>query len=70
MLTAQKPNDALYHSLIADPAANERAGIRSISRIGDCYGPATIAAAVKPIATSPSLVPPPLRLPGLDPDRR
>ena len=46
MVTAQNPNDALYHALIADPAANERAGIRSISRIGDCYGPGPIAAAV------------------------
>ena len=46
MVTGQNPNDALYHELMADKAANEAAGIRRISRIGDCYGPGPIAAAV------------------------
>ncbi|MBT6511183.1 MAG: FAD-dependent oxidoreductase, partial [Rhodospirillaceae bacterium] len=46
MVTAQDSNDALYHQLMADEAANQTAGIRRISRIGDCYGPGPIAAAV------------------------
>ena len=46
MVTSQTPNDGLYHALIADEAANKAAGIRRISRIGDCYGPGPIAAAV------------------------
>jgi dimethylamine/trimethylamine dehydrogenase len=46
MVTAQDPVDSLYHELMADDAANQAAGIRRISRIGDCYGPGPIAAAV------------------------
>lgn len=46
LVTAQRPRDGLYHDLMADEAANERAGIRRIARIGDCYGPGPIAAAV------------------------
>ena len=46
MVTAQDPVDDLYHALVADEKANREAGIRRVSRIGDCYGPGPIAAAV------------------------
>ena len=46
MVTAQDPVDDLYHALMADEAANREAGIRRVSRVGDCYGPGPIAAAV------------------------
>ncbi len=46
MVTAQDPVDDLYHALLADEAVNREAGIRRVSRIGDCYGPGPIAAAV------------------------
>ena len=46
MVTAQDPVDGLYHALMTDEAANREAGIRRVSRIGDCYGPGPIAAAV------------------------
>jgi dimethylamine/trimethylamine dehydrogenase len=39
-VTARLPNDALYYALAAD------GDVPSVKRIGDCYGPATIAAAV------------------------
>ena len=45
-ITARLPRDELYHALTADPNALAEAGIQSVRRIGDCYGPATIAAAV------------------------
>jgi dimethylamine/trimethylamine dehydrogenase len=45
-VTMRLPNDSLYHSLMAEPEKIKAAGIKSIRRIGDCYGPATIAAAV------------------------
>ena len=40
------PNDALYHDLMGDAAALATAGIKSVTRIGDCLVPGTIAAAV------------------------
>ncbi len=46
MVTSLAPDDALYHELVADEGALERAGIRRVVRIGDCLGPGTIAAAV------------------------
>jgi dimethylamine/trimethylamine dehydrogenase len=46
MVTSRTLNDALYHELAADEAALKSAGIRSVTRIGDCRAPATIAAAV------------------------
>jgi dimethylamine/trimethylamine dehydrogenase len=46
MVTAMTSDDALYHELIADEGALAAAGIRRVARIGDCYGPGTIAAAV------------------------
>jgi len=45
-VTMRLPNDSLYDALMAEPAKLEAAGIKSVRRIGDCYGPATIAAAV------------------------
>lgn len=45
-VTMRLPNDALFQELIQDPKKLESAGIKSVRRIGDCYGPATIAAAV------------------------
>ncbi len=45
-VTMRLPNDQLYESLDTLNARVEDANIKSIRRIGDCYGPATIAAAV------------------------
>ena len=45
-VTMRLPNDALYNALMNDPDKLKSAGIKSVRRIGDCYGPATIAAAV------------------------
>jgi dimethylamine/trimethylamine dehydrogenase len=44
--TARPSGVELYRALAADSARLEAAGVRSVRRIGDCYGPATIAAAV------------------------
>ncbi|GIK96733.1 MAG: NADH:flavin oxidoreductase [Alphaproteobacteria bacterium] len=46
LLGARMPDDRLYHEIAADPAAVERAGIRSVTRIGDCYAPGAIIHAV------------------------
>ncbi|MFQ5621884.1 MAG: NAD(P)-binding protein [Paracoccaceae bacterium] len=45
-VTMRLPEDALYAALTSDPDRLKSAGPRSVSRIGDCLGPATIAAAV------------------------
>lgn len=45
-VTMRLPDDDLYHKLQAMPERLEAAGIKSVRRIGDCFGPATIAAAV------------------------
>ncbi len=45
-VTARLPKGDLYTELMADPDALQNSGILSVRRIGDCYGPATIAAAV------------------------
>lgn len=45
-VTMRLPNDSLYHALIMEPEECKAADIKFIRRIGDCYGPATIAAAV------------------------
>ena len=45
-VTARLPRDALYYALSGDARALADAGIQSVKRVGDCYGPATIAAAV------------------------
>ena len=46
MITARVPVDELYWELQASEKKLEEAGIRQVNRIGDCYGPSTIAAAV------------------------
>ena len=46
MVTSRLPNDALYRDLAGDTERLREAGIASLHRIGDCHGPATIAAAV------------------------
>ena len=46
MVTSRLPNDALYQELAADPERIKTAGIQTLRAVGDCYGPATIAAAV------------------------
>ena len=46
LVTAPLADDALYHDLMADEAALADAGIRRVTRIGDCLAPGTIAAAV------------------------
>jgi len=46
LVTAREPEDGLYRDLVADPRALSDTGIESVTRIGDCLAPATIAAAV------------------------
>ena len=46
MVVSRLPDDALYQELMADPDGPRDAGIETVRRIGDCHGPATIAAAV------------------------
>ena len=46
MVTSRVPLDALYQELSAQPDRIAEAGIQTLRRIGDCHGPATIAAAV------------------------
>ena len=46
MVTARLPERGLYDSLRADEGALTAAGIKSLRRIGDCYCPGIIAAAV------------------------
>jgi dimethylamine/trimethylamine dehydrogenase len=46
IVSLRLPNDALYHELTANAAALAGAGIKSVTRIGDCLVPGTIAAAV------------------------
>ena len=45
-ITARLPSDALYRALTIEPDVIAKAGIQSVRRIGDCHGPATIAAAI------------------------
>jgi len=42
----RKPNDELYHSIMARRADLEKAGIESVTRIGDCHAPGAIVHAV------------------------
>jgi dimethylamine/trimethylamine dehydrogenase len=42
----RKPRDGLYAELTVEAAALERAGIRSVTRIGDCFAPGAIVHAV------------------------
>ena len=46
MVVSRLPDDALYQELVAQPDRLREAGIETLKRIGDCHGPATIAAAV------------------------
>ena len=46
VVTSRLPNAELYDALLSDDAANAAAGIRSLTRIGDCLNPGIIAAAV------------------------
>ena len=45
-MTSRLPEDQLYQALKAREADWRDAGLKTVSRIGDCAGPATIAAAV------------------------
>jgi len=44
-ITMRRPNDDLYNDLMALGDGPQNAGIKSIRRIGDCYGPSLIASA-------------------------
>ena len=44
-VTMRLPNDVLHNDLMALGDAPQNAGIKSIRRIGDCYGPSLIASA-------------------------
>ncbi|MEM7170309.1 MAG: FAD-dependent oxidoreductase [Pseudomonadota bacterium] len=46
MVTSRRPDDGIYYDLAADADSLREAGIQTLRRIGDCHGPATIAAAV------------------------
>ena len=46
MVVSRLPNDNLYQQLQSSPDRLQSAGIRTLCAIGDCHGPATIAAAV------------------------
>ncbi len=44
-ITMRLPNDHLYNDLMALGDTAQKAGIKSVRRIGDCYGPSLIASA-------------------------
>lgn len=46
MVTSRRPNNGLYRRLMEDPEKLAAAGIASVSAIGDCSNPSTIATAV------------------------
>ncbi|MDH3451145.1 MAG: FAD-dependent oxidoreductase, partial [Gammaproteobacteria bacterium] len=46
LVTSRAPETALYEALNQDAAALARAGIDTLTRIGDCLAPGTVAAAV------------------------
>lgn len=46
LVTARDPRDALYHDLQNGPQALVEAGIKTVTRIGDCLAPGTIAASI------------------------
>jgi dimethylamine/trimethylamine dehydrogenase len=45
-VTSRLPEEALYNALQSSPAASKEAGIKSVTRIGDCLAPGFIAHAV------------------------
>ncbi len=46
LVTSRAPETTLYEALAADEAALADADIGSVTRIGDCLAPSTVAAAV------------------------
>ena len=46
IVTSRTPRDGLYLDLTTDAGALTERGVKSVTRIGDCLGPSTIAAAV------------------------
>ena len=46
LVTSRLPQDELFNALTEEPASATAAGIVTLKAIGDCHGPATIAAAV------------------------
>jgi dimethylamine/trimethylamine dehydrogenase len=46
MVTARTPNDDLYRALTDDAGTLQSAGVETVTRIGDCLAPGTLAAAV------------------------
>jgi dimethylamine/trimethylamine dehydrogenase len=46
MVTSRLPDDILYHELANNNEGLRDSGLKTLKQIGDCYGPATIAAAV------------------------
>jgi len=46
MITSRIPEDSLFRELEADTDQLRQAGVKTLKQIGDCHGPATIAAAV------------------------
>ena len=46
LVTARQPDYQLYFDLNDDPEAMQQRDVRSVTRIGDCLAPSTIAAAV------------------------
>lgn len=46
LVTSMLPNDGLYHELMKDESVFQDAGIKRVSRIGDCLAPSIIAEAV------------------------
>ena len=46
MVSSRLPKDSLYQELAANPSLLEESGVKSVTRIGDCLAPGTIAAAV------------------------
>jgi dimethylamine/trimethylamine dehydrogenase len=47
LVTCRTPDDQLYYDLMAESKSLEQAGIKSVTRIGDCLAPGTIASAVR-----------------------
>ena len=46
LVTARFPQDGLYHDLTGNPESLAEVGVKSVTRIGDCLAPGTIAAAI------------------------
>lgn len=46
LVTSRDPRDALYHDLMKTPQILSDAGTKSVTRIGDCLAPGTIAASI------------------------